>query len=125
MERKHFMMVSATVAFIVACVALFAPGPAVYLVGLRIDIAGALFARGMGGAILGMAVGLWMARNDRPSASLRAILVIWGIFHAVGLLITGMAMSAGILNVAIASVAFGLRSLFVIGSVYYLLKMKG
>lgn len=125
MERNHFMMVSAALAFIVACVALFAPGPAVHLVGLHMDMAGALFARGMGGAILGMAVGLWMARNDGPSASLRALLVMWGIFHAIGLVITCMAMSAGVFNLAIASVALGLRSLFVIGSVYYVVKMKG
>jgi hypothetical protein len=124
MERKTFMTISAVVAMFVGCVALFAARAAVDLINLDLNTTGLLASRALGGAIMAMSVGLWSARNDKPSRSLRAILAMWGTFHAIGLLVMAMGIIGGPLDFPLVIVPIAARSLFLIGSVYFIVKMK-
>ena len=124
MQRKHYLILSAAAALFFGCMLLIMPDKGAAFLGTELNALGLFFARSMAGAILGMAVGLWLSRNDPPSASLRAVLIIWGIFHVVGIVLTIGALSQGALP-TMAIVPIVLRSLFAIGAFYFVVKMKG
>lgn len=125
MQRKHYLILSAAAALLFGCMIVFGADMAAEKAGMLPDAARDFFARSMGGAIVGMAIALWMARNDPPSASLRGILVLWAVFHLAGVLFSIPAIRSGVLPWPMVLVPITLRSLFAFGAFYYLVKMKG
>ncbi len=119
MKRSTFLAISAILALLFGLGFLLFPQASVTAFGMEATPGVLSFARALGSILVGLGILNWMARNDRMSASLRAIL--WGnfIIQAILSVLNIFDITSGVVN---ASAWFGevVHVLLAIGFLYYL-----
>lgn len=120
MKRSTFLAISAILALLFGLGFLFLPGQSVTGFGIEATPAVISFARAVGATLVGLAILNWMARNDRMSVSLRAIL--WANFVIQGLsaILNILDITSGVVNPAGGWFGEAIHVLLAIGFLYYL-----
>lgn len=124
MKRSYFFIVSAILALFFAAGLLFTPVQFLSSFGFSVDTLGVILARDYSTAMIAFAVLLLVARNEKGSVALKAILYAWGILHLTEIFVNMVPITSGIVPVSKIIGPFILHGLMVFGSVWYVLKMK-
>ena len=123
MKRKTFLIIATIVPALFGFSLLFVPDMLISTNGLAVSESAKLFARGVGGLLLGVAIINWYARNDTGSPALRGILIGNIVFQAIAFVTDGVAVMN---NVITQTTWFGLvvQAVFIVGFGYYSLKLN-
>jgi hypothetical protein len=122
MSIRTFLAILAVLGFVHGVAFLIVPDQVAISYGLPPSAPVALMARFFGSALLAWCGILWMARNFRDEAALRAVLTCTAIADAIGFLTAIAATVSGTFNatgwIAVAIYAFGTAgcSYFLMGS---------
>lgn len=91
--------------------------------GLEVTESAKLFARSVGGMLLGLALINWYARNDTGSETLKGVLLGNIVVHVFALITDGLAVQQHVIT---ENPWFGLlvHAIFIVGFGYYYWKLK-
>jgi hypothetical protein len=121
MSLKIYLTINFVIGLIFGLAFLLIPGPFASGYGLTLTPAAAVFARGVGAAILSVAVINWYARGEKYSKLMAGVLVGNIVIH----LLTGVSDFSAYLAGTVSSSVFGsliMHAVLALGFVYYLLK---
>ncbi len=120
---KNLLISKAVVCFGFAVLFLLVPVPLFKLFGVSLTIGGSFPAREYGAALAGTMMLTWFARDMVKSPVRRPILLHLFVYDAIGLVVTVIYLSLGVLNpLGLGPAAIYL--FFAIGSGYLLLKKQ-
>jgi hypothetical protein len=123
MGIKTFLAILAVLGVVHAVAFLIAPDQVAVSYGLPPSAPLALMARFFGSALIAWCGMLWMARNFRDEAAIRAVLMCTAIANAIGLVTAIAGTVSGTFNatgwIAVAIYAFG-----TVGCTYFLMGNK-
>ena len=121
MKLKTFLIIATVMPTIFGLSLLLVPDMLMTTNGLVVSESAKVFARGVAGLLLGLAIINWYARKDLASPIIRGVLIGNIVVHALGLITDGLAVQN---NVITQNPWFGLfvHAFFVVGFGYYLMK---
>ncbi len=121
MKLKTLLVIKALVSLTFGIPILIVPDKLLGLFGLTLSADGMFMAREYGGALLGIAVLCWFARNSEGARALKAIILFGFLYDLVNLFVSLHAHLSGLMNpLGWAIVAIYL--FFTIGFGYFLVR---
>lgn len=123
MKLKTLLIIKAIVCLVLGLTVLFAPKFLYSIFGATLTAGGIFAAREYGASMMGNLMLTWFARNADESQARRAIVIALCIYDAVGVVVTVIAILAGVLN-PLAWLVVALYLFFALGFGYFLLPGK-
>jgi len=98
MKFKTLLVIKALVSLVFGIPILIIPDRLLSLFGLSLNTDGMFMAREYGGALLGIAVLCWFARNSEGARALKAIILFGFLYDFVNLFVSLHANLSGLMN---------------------------
>ncbi len=123
MKFQTLMIIKAVVCLGLGIPILAAPVFTYSLFGITLDAGGAFVAREYGASLIGNLLLTWYARKASESEPRRAITLGLCVYDAIGVVITLIALIAGVLG-PLGWFALAIYTFFALGFGYFLLPQK-
>ena len=125
MKRSTFLLFASLVPLVYGLVMIFAPGILLdYSLAAATGAQNNTVARWLGFGVFSIGIINFLARNDRDSHSLKAILTGNLVFHLLGLFFDTNDYFTGVMTLPGLITGLIPHALLIIGFVYYLLKWR-
>jgi hypothetical protein len=126
MNVKYFIIISAVIALLFACVMTGIPLLFLQWIGFETGGFTLFLARDYATAMLAFALGFWLVRNEQVSQAVYILLLMWGVFHLAEVVVNLIPYLRGTLHTTSkkAALPFSLHIIFAFGSFYYLIKLR-
>ena len=98
MKLKSLLVIKAIVSLVFGILLLVVPAKLCSFLGMEMSSQGIFMAREYGGALIGIFLLCWFARNSEPSKALNAIIIFGFIYDLVNLIVSLEAKLSGITN---------------------------
>ena len=122
MKLKHVFIAQSIISLINGSSAVLAPTMWLTMYGLAtVTPETAATGQALGAGLLNYAIIAWFARNAQESAARRAIVMGFGITHAIGFIVLSMAILSGAMSPA-GWMGAGLYLILALAYGYFLLK---
>jgi|ERR1051326_1943558 hypothetical protein len=123
MKLKNFLIIASVVPALFGLSLLFSPASLMQTNGLAVSGSAIVFAQGVGGLLIGLAVINWYAKKDTDSPIIKGVLIGNILVHLIALVTDAMAISQHVItkNPAFSLVVHGV---FVLAFGYYFLNKK-
>jgi hypothetical protein len=123
MTFRTLLVIKAVVCLVFGAIFLIAPGALIRMLGATVCAAGLFTAREYGAAMIGTLLLTWFARRVTAHDAKGAILLDLLVYDAIGVVISLVAVLAGVLNVLGWGVVV-VYLFFAAGSAYVLVREK-
>lgn len=124
MNRSAFLLITAIVALLFGGMMLLTPEKASETFGISFNSEIGIVFRWLGVMIVCAGMLNFTVRNDSGSGTLKAVLIFTAAFHGLSMLIDLLGISQGVLKIENLMPGIIAHTLVLVGSVFYLLKIK-